>query len=624
MCPIDLLLRHASKRRGDTQLPSPCVRRSCSPRHAYPARVGREGCPAHRPDRRPRDGYGAVSGTGEYAPRAHVASGPDIPGSIPGISVTADACQTPSVPKTRETGLRAVLFTDVVGSTELAREMGDVRWSRLLAAQRRVIRALLKSNGGREVDTAGDGFFAVFDRPADAVRCAFAACSDVQALGLDIRGGVHFGEVELAKSEVHGIVVHTGARVMGHAGACEVLVTATVRDLVAGSKFDLQERGNVELKGVPGTWTLYDVMSVDDRLRPSPIEGASVASERRERAVAAPATEGRGRRWILPAVAGAIVFGVGAAYLLTREDPTYVPTAGTVAAITADGAFGEPVALASEPTAIAWGEGRIWVTDRQGQIYWLDPETGETGSRGAAGAATGVAVGDRAVWVSNGFGVGDGPAGGVSRIDPVDEGLTPAFETPIGSEAIAWGAERVWVTDTATGELRSYDPATRTVESVGLPPVSKTEPARPEDLVVTSSDDAAVWIGDATAGRVFRAPVTAPQEIETFTVPAPVTGIASGHGGVWVTSGGEDTITLLDDGTGAVLTSLDLARTGCDQPEAVAAGADDVWVACRASGTLIRIDPGSNTVTSTLSVAGAPMAVTADDDGIVWLAVGST
>ena len=527
------------------------------------------------------------------------------------------------MPKTRETGLRAVLFTDVVGSTELAREMGDVRWSRLLAAQRRVIRALLRSNNGREVDTAGDGFFAVFDRPADAVRCGFAACRDVQELGLDIRGGIHFGEVELAKNEVHGIVVHTGARVMGHAGACEVLVTATVRDLVAGSKFDLRERGTVELKGVPGTWALYDVMSVDEQLRPAPIEGASVASERRDRVAATPAAGGRDRRWILPVAAGAIVLIAVAAYFFTRADPTYVPTAGTVAAITADGAFAEPVALASAPTAIAWGEGRIWVTDRQGQIYWLDPRSGETGSRGAAGIATGVAVGDRAVWVTNGFGVGDGPAGGVSRIDPLDESLTPAFETPTGSEAIAWGAERVWVTDTATGELRIYDPATRSIESVALPPVSETEPARPEHLVVTSSGDAAVWVGDAAAGRVFRAPATAPQEVETFTVPAPVTGIAAGPHGVWVTSGYQDTVTVLDVRTGAVLTSLDVAKDGCDQPEAVAAGADAVWVACRASGTIVRIDPVSRTVAATLGVDGAPVAVTADDDGIVWLTVGS-
>jgi class 3 adenylate cyclase len=169
------------------------------------------------------------------------------------IALEPTSCHASLVPKTQATALRAVLFTDVVGSTELAREMGDVRWSRLLAAQRRVIRARLKARGGREVDTAGDGFFAVFDRPADAVRCAFEACRDVQELGLDIRGGVHFGEVEMVGPEVHGIVVHTGARVMGQAGASEVRVTATVKDLVAGARFDLQERETVQLKGARRT-----------------------------------------------------------------------------------------------------------------------------------------------------------------------------------------------------------------------------------------------------------------------------------------------------------------------------------------------------------------------------------
>ena len=120
------------------------------------------------------------------------------------------------MPRPSSNVLRAVLFTDVVGSTELARELGDQRWSRLLAAQRRVIRGELKAHRGREVDTAGDGFFAVFDGPADAVRCAFAAVRKVQDLGLDIRAGVHFGEVEREGGNAHGIVVHTGARVMAH------------------------------------------------------------------------------------------------------------------------------------------------------------------------------------------------------------------------------------------------------------------------------------------------------------------------------------------------------------------------------------------------------------------------
>lgn len=521
------------------------------------------------------------------------------------------------MPKTNETRLRAVLFTDVVSSTELAREMGDVGWTRLLEAQRRVVRRLLRSTGGREVDTAGDGFFAVFDRTADAVRCAFAACREVQELGLDIRAGVHVGEVELAGREVHGIVVHTGARVMGQAGASEVLVTATVKDLVAGARFDLRERGTVELKGVPGTWTLYDVMAVDEQLRPSPIEQASVASERRARVASSPTPGGRNRRWMIPAAA-AVLIAVIAAYALGRPSPTSVPTPGTVARIDEAGRFDEPVPLASVPTGIAWGEGRLWVTDQRGQVYWLDPKTGQTGSRGAAGVPTGVAVGDGAVWVTNGFGVGEGSDGGVSRIDPVGESLEPAFGTPTGSEAIAWGANRVWVTDTATGSVQVYDPVTHDFDTVELP-AGSGDPPRPEQIVVDPRADVA-WVGDAAAGRVFRLDA-AGLSIDTFTVTTPVTGLAVGDDGVWVTGGADDQVTLLDSRSGAVLTSLDVAASGCNEPEGVAAGPGAVWVACSASRTMLRIDPGTHTVAESLALDGAPAALTTDADGSIWVAV---
>jgi len=523
------------------------------------------------------------------------------------------------VPKQNETRLRAVLFTDVVSSTELAREMGDVRWSRLLEAQRRVIRRLLRSFGGREVDTAGDGFFAVFDRTADAVRCAFTACREVQELGLDIRAGVHVGEVELAGHEVHGIVVHTGARVMGQAGASEVLVTATVRDLVAGARFDLRERSTVELKGVPGTWTLYDVMAVDEQLRPAPIEQASVASERRDRVASSPGPRRWGRRWVIPVAACVVVIAVIAAYVLARPDPTSVPGPGTVARIDEAGRFDVPVALASVPTGIAWGEGRLWVTDQRGQVYWLDPKTGETGSRGAAGVPTGVAVGAGAVWVTNGFGVGDGPDGGVSRIDPVGESLEPAFETPTGSEAIAWGADRVWVTDTATGEVRVYDPVTHEIETVRLDAGSGPRP-RPEEIVVDPQGGVA-WVGDAEAGRVFLLDAATLSVIDTFTVTTPVTGLAVGDDGVWVAGGGDDRMTLLDAESGAVVTSLDLAASGCNTPEAIAVGADAVWVACSTSRTVLRIDPATREVAEPIALDGAPSALAVDADGAVWVAV---
>jgi class 3 adenylate cyclase len=122
-----------------------------------------------------------------------------------------------------------------------------------------VVRAELARFRGREVDTAGDGFFATFDGPARAIRSAKAVTESVQGLGLEIRAGLHTGEVELAGDSIRGIAVHTGARVAAQAGPSEVLVSQTVKDLVAGSGIEFEDRGSHELKGVPGEWRLYAV-----------------------------------------------------------------------------------------------------------------------------------------------------------------------------------------------------------------------------------------------------------------------------------------------------------------------------------------------------------------------------
>jgi class 3 adenylate cyclase len=153
--------------------------------------------------------------------------------------------------------LATVLFTDVVGSTQRAVELGDRRWRELLDEHNRVVRRELQRFRGHEVDTAGDGFLATFDGPARAVRCGQAVSAGVREVGLEVRAGVHTGEVELAGADIRGIAVHIGARIAARAGAGEVLVSGTVKDLVAGSGLEFEERGEHELKGVPGTWRLY-------------------------------------------------------------------------------------------------------------------------------------------------------------------------------------------------------------------------------------------------------------------------------------------------------------------------------------------------------------------------------
>ncbi len=150
--------------------------------------------------------------------------------------------------------LATVLFTDIVGATEHAAELGDRAWRELLEAHHAVVRRQLVRFRGTEIDTAGDGFFASFDGPARAVRCACAVVEAVRELGIDVRAGLHTGECELVGDKVAGIAVHTGARVAAQADSGEVLVSSTVKDLVAGSGIRFEDRGVCVLKGVPGKW----------------------------------------------------------------------------------------------------------------------------------------------------------------------------------------------------------------------------------------------------------------------------------------------------------------------------------------------------------------------------------
>jgi class 3 adenylate cyclase len=155
--------------------------------------------------------------------------------------------------------LATVLFTDIVSSSEKATSLGDRGWSELLQRHHELVRRQLARFRGREVDTAGDGFFASFDGPARAIRCACAIVETMPELGIDVRAGLHTGECELVDSKVAGIAVHTGARVASHAKSGEVLVSSTVKDLVAGSGLSFEDRGAYELKGIPGEWRLYAV-----------------------------------------------------------------------------------------------------------------------------------------------------------------------------------------------------------------------------------------------------------------------------------------------------------------------------------------------------------------------------
>jgi hypothetical protein len=277
-----------------------------------------------------------------------------------------------------------VLFTDIVSSTELAARIGDRRWRELLAEYRGIVRRTLRRNGGREIDDAGDGFFAVFEHPAGAIACACMLSDEVRTKGLEVRSGIHMGEVETVGAKLGGIGVHIGARVCAQAGPGQVLVSGTLRDVVRGSDYGFVDLGAHALKGVPGEMQLFSVTWADAR---------------HER-------QGAGNRRlyiILGASILAIAVVAAAVILLNRGGgalPAAAPSIATVAGtgVNADGpdgqaatatAFSHPIALALD------SDGRLYVVDGN-RVRRINADgtvttiagTGRAGFSGDGGPAT--------------------------------------------------------------------------------------------------------------------------------------------------------------------------------------------------------------------------------------------
>ena len=212
-----------------------------------------------------------------------------------------------AAPSLSRRALRSVLFTDMVASTQHAAATGDERWRAVLHRFDEITAELTQRFGGTVVESTGDGHLVTFDGPTQAIRCAEALRAEAETLGIEIRAGIHTGECELRDSNIGGIAVHIAARIVGQAGAGEILVSSTVRDLVVGSGTGFEDRGSVELRGVPGIWQLLAVDrygpragSAEAELVSTPTPGPRTAMRRSDRAVAALA---RRTPWILRGVA---------------------------------------------------------------------------------------------------------------------------------------------------------------------------------------------------------------------------------------------------------------------------------------------------------------------------------
>ncbi len=504
--------------------------------------------------------------------------------------------------------LASVLFTDIVGSTERAAQIGDRRWQELVARHHRVVRAQLKRFRGREIDTAGDGFFATFDSPAQAIGCALGIMDALRPLNIDIRAGVHFGELELSGSDrkVGGIAVHTGARVAAMAGAGEILVTATVRELVAGSDFEFEDRATVSLKGVPGDWHLFAVV------RPEAAETIETAAESVQ-----PATAARARLSRLWAVIGlAAVIGlvaVGAAILLPPLLAGPVrPGVNTVGYIppTAN-AFALAVPVGAHPNGLAIGDGAVWVTNFSDQtLSRIDLASRKvTAAPSIGGQPTGVTLGAGAVWITTRFGLTSGENGSVVRFSTGQVTREPFIPVGNGVEAIAFGADAVWVADELREVVLEIDPATNVV--LREVPVGRS----PGAIAVGAGS---IWVTSVLDRTVWRIdPITYTVQAQ-IAVAAP-TSLAVTEDVAWVTSETTDTVTRIDTATNGAT----LYEGKGDGPRSVAVAGDSVWVALGAAGQVIRIDAASGEILARLDVDGFPDAIAVDDQGGVWVAVHS-
>ena len=513
--------------------------------------------------------------------------------------------------------LAAVLFTDMVNSTTFAEELGDRRWKALTAQHHRIVRRELKKHGGREIDTAGDGFFATFREPAAAITCACAASQAVRELGVEIRAGIHFGECEQLGKKLSGITVVVGARLMALGGAGDVLISGTAAELARGASYGLADRGTHELKGVGGEWRVFAVESIDGVPRARPLDTTQAADRR-----AAIAPEDARRRIATPLlVAGVAVAALAAAALvfaLSRSPEVMPPGPDTIARINQAGeGFDTQVSAGARafPEDMVFGGSSLWIANVGNRtLLRLDPEGGgDTEVFGTASAPTGVAFADGQVWVTYGF-VSD-PSRAVDVLDPADALFGPAdIAVPNGSYPIAAGDGALWIADVLGSTIVRHELASGSTSSIELPKSSG-----PTSLDLGGG---ALWVAAGRQPLVFRIDTAeSGQPAERFSTggDVPTALSVAPDGTVWIVEREADSVLAL---TASGTTRVDVVLGDrCDGPSAVEATEDAIWVSCSTSSTVVRLRPTDGSIAASLAVEGDPGPMATDGSGAVWVGI---
>lgn len=512
--------------------------------------------------------------------------------------------------------IATVLFFDVVGSTHVAANLGDARYRELLSRFYRIVARNLKRFGGREEDRAGDGLFATFSQPLQAIRCAAALIGDVRELGIEIRAGLHTGECETLGGKTQGMAVVIGARVMSLGGAGELLVTNTTRELVTGADLSFEDFSAHELKGVPGTWQVWAVTVVDGDEVEAPLRGED-AAERLERIRPVAAVRRHGRR--VGIIAGALAVGLAPIlWLASRDGDRAAPAAepgpsATPVLLRVDAEGYRLTGTVADPHQSLHLPGALWF---DGSTLWQATDTDLVRRDPATGAV--VEAHPLELWNRMEFGFGSAwilhPKGpqhtSLERVDLVSGDVRAELELPGEAADIRAGPDSLWYLST-TGDLVEIDPIrTRILHDYH---VDAFLPA----VVVPLLGD--VWICDCTEGEALRFDPEKGEVVDTYPLPEGgyLIGVDStDRTTLWILNAQGNTLTPLDADTKKLGDSIGVG--GIIYDAEIAFGS--IWIA---SGTeLTRVDLSSTDrrppIEMPEGVSAGGIAVD-EANGIVWI-----
>jgi YVTN family beta-propeller protein len=471
--------------------------------------------------------------------------------------------------------LTTVLFTDIVGSTERAAFLGDRSWKDLVARHHAIVRRELRRFHGREVDTAGDGFFATFEQPVEAIECATVIIDGLRSLDLQIRAGIHMGEAEVMGHKVGGITVHVASRILDEAAPGEILVTNTVREVTVGADVSFSDRGVHRFKGVPDEWHVYAVQWQPRELPSLPA------------GIVAPSAAGSRRRvhWAAALAGVLLVTAVAVATVYVLQAGGRGSPAATVlpnSAVQVDQATRrvDTVVPITSPTGVAAAADTVWVLSKEGLVNAIPAAGGPATPIRLPGSPTGIAADDDAAWITFGHGIPGESEGIVLRVGAVShQQRTISLGPGSGATGIAVGEDGVWVVNEISSSLTRIDPVTRMV--------SKTVPVG-EQPVAVATGEGSVWVAHAVDRSVWRFDPRTMERTAAISLADAPNAITIAFGRVWVTSSTGNSIAVLDAVTNTPITTIDVDQG----PRGIAAGARDVWVA-GARGSIVCIDATS-------------------------------